>query len=227
VGTIVIFNGSGSRDDGIITKFIWSFDYNGDRLSLTGKEAYFKFELGGVYDVTLWVCDQAKNTDMDVVKITVIDTGIVNGRVNDSEGNPLKGVTIEIVASGESWYLPIVSANGSFSVAIKAGSFRWRAVKEGYVTVNGTSNVELMKVANLLITMFPIPKEEEEGETSPLVYLGLILAVIAILIAFIAIVAIKLKDPSPKYLPEDRPKAIPHTPSPDISVFLFEDEDEW
>jgi len=70
-GSTFTFNGTGSTDNGIITRWVWSFEYDDRSINLEGEMVDFKFDVIGVYSVTLTVIDQSANIDDDLIIITV------------------------------------------------------------------------------------------------------------------------------------------------------------
>jgi len=72
-GDTVTFDGAGSSDaDGPIADYTWEFTYDDATETLTGSAPTFKFEIPGVYEVTLTVEDGVGNSDDDTVSITVL-----------------------------------------------------------------------------------------------------------------------------------------------------------
>jgi hypothetical protein len=66
------FDASASTDDTGIVGYSWSFDYEGEAVTLEGMRAYFPFEVHGEYEVVLEVSDAAGNTDTDSLTVTVL-----------------------------------------------------------------------------------------------------------------------------------------------------------
>jgi ABC-type transport system substrate-binding protein/PKD repeat protein len=71
VGDTVTFDGTGSSDDNEIVNWTWSFDDNGVAKELWGETATYVFETVGTYEVTLTVTDDADQTDVATVSVTV------------------------------------------------------------------------------------------------------------------------------------------------------------
>ena len=71
VGDTVVFNGSGSFDDGGVVNWTWTFSYDDDMVELNESQPTFRFEREGVYEVTLVVRDGAGNTASDTMNVTV------------------------------------------------------------------------------------------------------------------------------------------------------------
>jgi PKD repeat protein len=71
VGTEVILDGSNSTDNDEVVSWVWTFEDDGDDVTLDGETADYTFENVGVYVVTLTVEDDAGNSDEDTVTIRV------------------------------------------------------------------------------------------------------------------------------------------------------------
>lgn len=71
IGGTVVFDGSGSIDDGAIASYVWKFDYDGSEVTLTGVSPSFRFDIAGFYVITLNVTDSSGNWDTDTVSVTV------------------------------------------------------------------------------------------------------------------------------------------------------------
>ena len=70
-GDPVVFDGSASSDDAVT--FTWTFEYDGEVVTLTGVQAEFVFEIPGTYIVTLNVTDEEGLWDTDDVVVIVED----------------------------------------------------------------------------------------------------------------------------------------------------------
>ncbi len=71
-GTIVIFNGSASYDNDEISNWTWTFR-DGNQIDLHGMRSNYRFNVPGVYVVTLNVRDTLGLLNADMMKITVLD----------------------------------------------------------------------------------------------------------------------------------------------------------
>jgi PKD repeat protein/ABC-type oligopeptide transport system substrate-binding subunit len=73
-GDTVTFDGSGSSDNsGSIASYEWTFEEDGETVTLYGEMPTHEFLIPGTYVVTLEVSDSDGNTDTDTVTITVVD----------------------------------------------------------------------------------------------------------------------------------------------------------
>jgi plastocyanin len=72
-GTIVYFDGSGSRDNVGIDHFKWTFTYLGETVILSGVAPSHFFGEVGVHTITLAVWDLGSLCGYDIVNITVLD----------------------------------------------------------------------------------------------------------------------------------------------------------
>jgi PKD repeat protein len=71
-GDTVQFDGTDSTDDsGVIDSYTWTFEYDGELVTLTGAEPEFKFEIAGTYVVTLNVTDEDGLWDEATVTVVV------------------------------------------------------------------------------------------------------------------------------------------------------------
>ncbi len=71
VGSTFVFDGSGSSDDVLVVNYTWTFEYDGEPVTLYGEAPSFDFDEVGTYEVTLTVEDAEGLTDTDTVVITV------------------------------------------------------------------------------------------------------------------------------------------------------------
>ncbi len=86
----VTFDASDSSDNVEITSYEWDFD---DGNTATGETVEHKFDEKGTYEVTLTVTDEAGNTDIDTINITV-------EKKKDNGGNGIPGFSIIILSLG-------------------------------------------------------------------------------------------------------------------------------
>ncbi len=71
VGTIFRFNGTGSRDNVCIVNYTWTFEYDGETVTLYAVSPDFSFDIPGEYDIELVVTDADGNSASDRLSITV------------------------------------------------------------------------------------------------------------------------------------------------------------
>jgi PKD repeat protein len=76
-GETIEFDGSGSTDDASVDllTYVWTFEYDGEVVNLTGTQTEFIFDIAGTYDVTLNVTDAEGLWDTDTVTVTVEEHG--------------------------------------------------------------------------------------------------------------------------------------------------------
>ena len=72
-GSVVVFNGKGSRDNVGIQSYIWRFFYDGREIELNGSEVDFVFYIPGNYTVRLTVTDYSGNSAATTVWVIVED----------------------------------------------------------------------------------------------------------------------------------------------------------
>ncbi len=99
----VIFNGINSTDNIGIIDYLWTFNYNGKKISLNGPITEFKFQKHGKYDISLNVSDAANNWNTDSI---TIDVNIPKIIMNYPENNAVINKTHVILK----WHLnpPII-----------------------------------------------------------------------------------------------------------------------
>ncbi len=92
-GETARFDGGGSKDDGVITQYRWSFQYNGSVVVLRGMEVKYSFTKPGYYIVNLDVKDGFDNKATDQLLLTVVDTikpvAVITGDLLLNDGQPL------------------------------------------------------------------------------------------------------------------------------------------
>ncbi len=69
----VPFDARLSSDNVGIVNWTWTFVYDGEEVTLFGKETEFKFDIAGIYNVTLTVSDAAGNEASDTFEVEAID----------------------------------------------------------------------------------------------------------------------------------------------------------
>ncbi|MDG6224750.1 MAG: PKD domain-containing protein [Candidatus Thermoplasmatota archaeon] len=184
VGSIVELSSIGSSDNSIIKYKIWMFIYDDEEHHLEGISISFKFDIGGIYEIFLKVIDMSDNIGEDTLTITVIDTGIVTGIVLYSDGKPVGDATVEIMDSKGNEHITSTLVNGSFSIEIHHGAFKWHIIKKGYGPISGNSCVDPMEEVLLDLSDHPMVKERRGGGNLPiLIGLGILLLLILIGIA--------------------------------------------
>jgi len=147
--TLFTFNASGSIDDGMIVRYRWTFQYDGEETRFDGEKVQFRFDKGGTYNVLLTVTDQTGNWGEDGMVLTVVDKGTLKGTVLNKNGSPLKGAKITVRASDGRDYLGISSANGSFIVDVFMGDATYKITKPGYKSVSGAVTIRPMETTVL------------------------------------------------------------------------------
>ncbi len=97
-GQIVIFNGTGSTDnlENLPLAFKWSFLENGIPVELTGPVAEYTFRDPGTYTVTLTVHDDAGNSGIDTLEVTVNEPPAAPRVVGSSVIDGSTDVSVEI-----------------------------------------------------------------------------------------------------------------------------------
>jgi len=131
---------------------------------------------------------------------TVTDTGSVNGTVQ-SEGQPLAGVTMEILDStGTVVDSMSTAADGAFSFSdLSPGTYTIRASKDGYES--NEKSVVINAFANTDARIITLTKKTQAGEL-PLMWIILIVVVITIVLALVAFMMKRRKKPAEQATPQ-------------------------
>jgi parallel beta-helix repeat protein len=110
-GNEVTLDGSGSLDNLGIVEWTWSFEVEGEEVTLEGESPVYTFDDAGVYEITLIVEDGEGNQASDTLQVTVRDTeepvAVVQEDVKVQEGTTLQldgtGSTDNVDITGYSW----------------------------------------------------------------------------------------------------------------------------
>ena len=110
--TLVIFNGSGSWDNVLITNYTWTFTDETPK-TLTGMNPNYTFSTPGIYTITLNVTDFFGNSATDTVVIAVLD---VTPPVADAGSNQTVkvGEPVTFNASGSTDNVGVVSCEWDY-----------------------------------------------------------------------------------------------------------------
>jgi hypothetical protein len=122
----------------------------GDRVMFTAGTTEI---LGTIYVNATW----AGITTSDAVVINVVsDTGTVKGTVKDAfSGNPIEGVTVEVVATGLS---AVTNESGEYTITdVPAGVQGIKASKTGYSDVIKTVNISRQTIVTVDFELVPEP----------------------------------------------------------------------
>ncbi len=72
-GSLVTLDGGGSRDNVGVVNYTWTFIYGGQDVIMHGATPSYRFDITGVYTITMNVTDAAGNWAMATVNVTVRD----------------------------------------------------------------------------------------------------------------------------------------------------------
>jgi len=164
VGTIVLFNGSGSHDNVGISNYTWKFFYGHDYVTLYGVDPRFKFYLPGFFIVILYVTDDTGWQEEDEVKVTVRDTTEPHAYAGPDQ-IVIPGYFITFSATGSydnfriekySWTFRDVTENDVYyGISLYGISPQYRFLHTGVftVTLEVTDAVGLRDTDNVIITV--------------------------------------------------------------------------
>ncbi|MDP7264767.1 MAG: PKD domain-containing protein, partial [Candidatus Thermoplasmatota archaeon] len=99
VGEAVEFDGSESHDNVEVANYTWTFEYDGEKVIMSGSEVSFTFKKAGTYNISLNITDDEGNwaEDYMVVKITPSDEVKPEGSETESG---MSGVAMGIMIVG-------------------------------------------------------------------------------------------------------------------------------
>jgi parallel beta-helix repeat protein len=203
-GVLFTFNASGSTDDGMIVRYLWTFQYDGEEKRFDGEKVQFRFDKGGTYNVLLTVTDQTGNWGEDGIVLTVVDKGTLKGTVLNKNGSPLKGAKITVRASDGKDYLGITSANGSFIVEVFMGEATYKITKPGYKSISGAVAVQPMGIT-VLDTTGTTLEEEAKSAGLPLVPIIIGVGILLLIIGAVLFLLLRKKKGITNESPEETP----------------------
>lgn len=70
----ITLDGSGSKDNVRVAGWSWTFEYDGEPVTLQGVKPYYTFHTPGIYTVKLTIWDDISHMDTDTVLVTVRDS---------------------------------------------------------------------------------------------------------------------------------------------------------
>jgi len=186
-GSIIVLNGTSSTDNGLISRYSWSFTYKGEKMVIEGDVVSFQFDDGGLYNIILTVFDLSYNYGDDTINITVVDTGNIRGTVIDNDGRHIEGARVEIIANNGKTYTGITNSDGTFSVEVFSGNITWKITKQGYKSISGISYVSPFEDFVLNLSDTPLIKEKSSSPPIVPVLIPIILLLLIIIGIFIFI----------------------------------------
>ncbi len=185
--TIVVFDGSGSTDNGDIVNYVWTFT-DVTLQTMLGINPIYTFNNIGNFEITLNVSDTAGNWDTDTMWVNVseiIMTGSISGMVMDANGNPIEGATVTLVGTP---YEATTNETGYYMISdITEGIYDIKVTKNGFET--GTmANVRILAGQDRLNGNFELKKVTEKGGDNFLwiiLIIGIILVIILVVFLFL------------------------------------------
>ncbi|MGA1793706.1 MAG: PKD domain-containing protein [Thermoplasmatota archaeon] len=171
-GETVFFNGSGSSGNIRILNFTWSFEYDGTPVELFGANPWFKFDMPGIYDVTLSILDGYSFTATDMMTVTVLEAEpqffiLRVGPIMNVSDIAIEGANVTLDFGDLFYYnltddqgfatfeLPVSLLGSEVDVIIKA---------EGYKELRYSTRIN----ENGTLDMAPARLEKEEASPPPL-----------------------------------------------------------
>jgi len=182
--TVVIFDGSGSRDNVGIVNYTWTFRDVTPR-TLTGVSPIYNFTNPGFFLVTLNVSDAAGNWATDFVLIMVLD---ITPPVADagSDQTVRVGTTVTFNGSGSTDNVGIVSYKWDFGdgnvTTVPGPTLSHTYVKSGTFNVTLTVEDEAGNIATDSITVTVVPAPFPWWIMGVLVAAGIVAAIVIYLV---------------------------------------------
>lgn len=186
IGEKVIFNGSGSSDNGMITLYEWSFMYGGEEKTFIEELFEFQFNIPGLYQVTLSVIDEFDNYDDDTFILNVTDVGWISGVVVDDKGNPISGAIVKMTDLEGHEYTTTTSFNGSFVIEVKQSKINYEISMKGYESIIGSIQSRALKTIEIDQSDTVLVKEEETNGIFIIIFI-IVGIIVVIVISFLII----------------------------------------
>jgi hypothetical protein len=198
----VNFDGTPSSGNGILN-LTWTFEHDGETVTLHGGVTSFTFTEPGVYTVTLTVLDSLGLTASDTMNVTVKvppNWFLQVGPVRDASGVAMAGVNVNLTV-GDTTYSNVTGADGvaKFEMAPSAVGMDVTVTleMEGYVPVTHSTRIaadrSLEQAPPAMEEVSEPPEEEEEG--IPTWVFGIV-ALLIILLVLVGAVARSRRPPT-------------------------------
>jgi PKD repeat protein len=172
-GATVVLDGTSSEDNVGIATYVWTFEYGGSDVILEDARSLFKFDLAGIYTVTLNVTDAAGNSAFATLNVTVNDVTAPTSVAGDDKTID-QGVGVTLDGSSSTDNVGIVTFTWTFeydgsiqSLDGVATLFTFVEVGEFVVSLTvedraGLSDTDEM-VITVLDTMAPVADPGADG----------------------------------------------------------------
>jgi PKD repeat protein len=193
----VDFDGSRSTDNVLVVNWTWRFFYLDQLVELHGERPFFKFDVPGIYEVTLVVRDGWNLSDIDNVNVIVRD--VINPvaiiMMNDSAK-----VHESLALDGRESYDNVGVTEWNWSIAIGNNTYSFNEPMVTFIfpipgdfdvtlTVSDATGLTHSEVKTIQITKDPveppIAPEEEDGSGIWLILMGIIVAIATGLLLYV------------------------------------------
>jgi len=222
IGTTVTLDGSQSTDNDEISGYSWTFNYDGEEQVLEGAIVEFTFNEPGQYEISLVVKDPFLNRGSDTIKVTVLDNGTLEGKVLDSNGEPIEGASIIVTGPDGNEYTGTSGPDGSFSIPVPEGPVSWKIEKDGYGTKKGTSSISIME--DTVLDSSDTKLNKENGGGPVILIIIILLLILATIIGVVVFFVIRSKK-GPSDSEEDIPGENEQVPGEGPSMNPEENKD--
>jgi len=224
IGDTIVFNGSISTDNYEVVSYLWSFEYNGTMVELTGQSTSYVFHVPGTYTVMLIVQDIAGLNATDTIHVTIhpkyhnITINLAYG-----DGTAIDGVVMTVTSDGYTAQVTVFKGNATL-LDIPAGDYK------ATMTVDDISyefNISVAIDGTVIYTIPNIPpletekevKPEEEGSLITLKILLSLIILVVIVVVFVLVMVMRSKKGKKEELTKEPMGEInPPTAAPPVEM---------
>ncbi len=192
---------------------------DGKRVSgtVTGGENNWSFSpssplaYGVIYTVHVSAHDAAGNMCNYVWNFTTTDMGTITGRVVDSDGNPMAGVTVVL----DAYLTAVTDENGTYTFRVHAGNHTIEIIRNGDVVEKFNTTLHPGQTLSLPTVHVPPESEVQTSQGHGLWWLWLLLLALAFIVALVFIAKKKRGGRQPA--PQQGPHPL-YQPQPQATV---------